>query len=145
MAKNLDITILIDIYGYMLTDKQIDALELYYFDDLSLAEIAENLGITRQGVRDSIKRGEETLIDLEEKLGYLKKIRKYDEFIKNLKEQTKLIIEECKTISFTRGIVARSEAIIGYIDQNSNHFEIEENADAPKESGFKIIKNQTYK
>ncbi len=140
MAKNLDITILIDIYGYMLTEKQKDVLELYYFDDLSLAEIAENLGITRQGVRDSIKRGEETLIDLEEKLGYLKKIRKYDDFIKNLKEQTKLIIEECKTISFTRSIVARSEAIIGYIDQNSNLFEIEENIDAPKESGFKIVK-----
>lgn len=141
MAKNLDITILIDIYGYMLTDKQKEALELYYFEDLSLAEIAENLGITRQGVRDSIKRGEETLFDFEEKLGYLKKIRKYDEFIKNLKEQTKLIIDECKTISFTRGIVARSEAIIGYIDQNSNLFEIEESSEMPKESGFKIIKN----
>lgn len=139
MAKNLDITILIDIYGYMLTDKQKDALELYYFDDLSLAEIAENLGITRQGVRDSIKRGEETLIDLEEKLGYLKKIRKYDDFIRNLKEQTKLIIDECKTISFTRGIVSRSEAIIAYIDQNSNLFDIEENTDAPKESGFKFV------
>ncbi len=139
MAKNLDITILIDIYGYMLTEKQKDALELYYFDDLSLAEIAENLGITRQGVRDSIKRGEETLIDFEEKLGYLKKIRKYDDFIRNLKEQTKLIIDECKTISFTRGIVSRSEAIIAYIEQNSNLFDIEENVDTPKESGFKIV------
>ena len=55
MAKNLEIALLFDFYGEMLTDKQRDVVELYYNDDLSLSEIAENEGITRQGVRDSIK------------------------------------------------------------------------------------------
>ena len=58
MAKDLGITILLDFYGDMLTEKQRDFLGYYYNDDLSLSEIAENEGITRQGVRDSIKRAE---------------------------------------------------------------------------------------
>lgn len=61
MAKNLEIALLFDFYGEMLTDKQRDVVELYYNDDLSLSEIAENEGITRQGVRDSIKRAETQL------------------------------------------------------------------------------------
>ena len=50
MANNVEITILLDFYGDMLTAKQRDFINLYYNDDLSLAEIAENEGITRQGV-----------------------------------------------------------------------------------------------
>lgn len=49
MAKNLEISLLFDFYGDMLTEKQRDVVELYYNDDLSLSEIAENEGITRQG------------------------------------------------------------------------------------------------
>lgn len=56
VAKNMEMAFLCDFYGDMLTDKQRDVMELYYNDDLSLSEIAENAGITRQGVRDSIKR-----------------------------------------------------------------------------------------
>lgn len=70
MAKNLDIIMLLDIYGEMLTQKQRDFLEYYYNDDLSLSEIAENEGITRQGVRDAIKRAEVQLLDMESKLGH---------------------------------------------------------------------------
>lgn len=58
MAKNLEIAVLLDLYGDMLTEKQRDFLGYYYNDDLSLSEIAENEGITRQGVRDAIKRAE---------------------------------------------------------------------------------------
>ncbi len=68
MAKNLKITLLYDIYGDMLTEKQQEVLELYYNEDLSLAEIAEHLGVTRQGVSDSIKRGEHQLLQFEEVL-----------------------------------------------------------------------------
>lgn len=56
MAKNLEVSFLLDFYGEMLTAKQREAVELYYFEDLSLAEIADNQGISRQGVRDAIKR-----------------------------------------------------------------------------------------
>ena len=68
-AKDLNISVLLDFYGQMLTDKQREVVELYYNEDLSLAEIAEHSGITRQGVRDSIKRAENQLQDCEAKLG----------------------------------------------------------------------------
>lgn len=78
MAKNLDVAVLLDFYGGMLTDKQRDVIDLYYNQDLSLSEIAEHEGITRQGVRDSIKRGEVFLFELEDKLGL------FDSYIETL-------------------------------------------------------------
>lgn len=75
MSKNLDITILLDFYGDMLTDKQRSFIGYYYNDDLSLSEIAENEGITRQGVRDAIKRAESQLIAMEERLGLVDKFK----------------------------------------------------------------------
>ena len=69
MGKNLDMTLLLDFYGDMLTDKQRTFISYYYNDDLSLSEIAANEGITRQGVRDAIKRAEAQLVGMEERLG----------------------------------------------------------------------------
>ncbi len=77
--KDLKISLLMDFYGGILTDKQLDALELYYNEDLSLAEIAQHTKITRQGVRDSIKRGEAILLEMEEKLGFYKKYAQVDD------------------------------------------------------------------
>lgn len=74
MANNIEITMLLDLYGEALTQKQRDYLGFYYNDDLSLAEIAENEGITRQGVRDAIKRAEAVLFDMESKLQFSKKL-----------------------------------------------------------------------
>ena len=75
--KDYRISYLLDFYGNILTDKQKDAIDLYYNEDLSLAEIADHVGITRQGVRDAIKRGEETLLEMEEKLGFAEKFEDY--------------------------------------------------------------------
>lgn len=83
MAKNLDIIILIDFYGDMLTEKQHAFLNYYYNDDLSLSEIASNEGITRQGVRDSIKRAESQLFDMEERLGL---VNRFDSMKSGLEE-----------------------------------------------------------
>lgn len=69
MTKDLTMSMLMDFYGQLLTDKQRDTIDLYYNEDLSLSEIAEETGISRQGVRDSIKRGERLLNDYESKLG----------------------------------------------------------------------------
>ena len=60
----------------MLTDKQHEVIDYYYNDDLSLSEIADNQGITRQGVHDSIKRAESQLLDMEERLGLARRFRK---------------------------------------------------------------------
>ena len=71
--KNMEFSVLLDYYGAVLTDKQRAILTEYYDEDLSLAEIAENYGITRQGVRDAIKHGEATLTDMETRLGYARR------------------------------------------------------------------------
>ena len=62
-------TMLFDFYGDLLTDRQKDFYDLYYNDDLSLAEIAEHYDITRQGVHDALTRAEALLTDMEEKTG----------------------------------------------------------------------------
>ena len=67
-AKSIEMVLLFDFYGNMLTDKQKEFFDLYYNHDLSLAEIAENEGITRQGVRDAIVRARNILVEFEENL-----------------------------------------------------------------------------
>ena len=71
--------LLYDFYGDMLTDRQKEFYALYYNEDLSLAEIAENYGITRQGVRDVIVRAEAILTELEDKTGIIKRFHKMQE------------------------------------------------------------------
>lgn len=73
MAKDLKTIQLFDFYGDLLTENQANVIDLYYNEDLSLAEIAEPAGISRQGVRDAIVRGEHQLKEFEEKLGLVKK------------------------------------------------------------------------
>lgn len=70
MRKDLNISFLLDIYGRFLSTKQRELTEYYYNDDLSLSEIAENEGITRQGVCDHIKRAEARLYAWEEECKY---------------------------------------------------------------------------
>ena len=67
--KDLKVSLLMDFYGNLLPEKQLDMMEQYYGEDLSLSEIAENSGITRQGVHDNIKRAAAELKAYEEKLG----------------------------------------------------------------------------
>ena len=75
-----------DFYGELLTQKQKDSLELYYDSDYSLAEIAEDMDISRQGVRDFIKRGEKQLYEFEEKLEMVKKYNNISQNISRLEE-----------------------------------------------------------
>ena len=75
MAKDLENTILFDVYGSLLTEKQRETLEFYYNDDLSLGEISEETGITRQGVMNCIKTSEARLAELEEQMGLVGKFR----------------------------------------------------------------------
>ena len=80
-------SMLLDFYGELLTDKQRECFDLHYNEDLSLAEIAENYGITRQGVRDVIVRAEAILTDLEDKTGLIRRFHamrtQLNEIIKN--------------------------------------------------------------
>ena len=71
--KNLRLACLLDFYGEVLSERKQSVLSLYYNEDLSLAEIAEEIGISRQGVRELIKKAEEELLFFEDKLGLEKK------------------------------------------------------------------------
>ncbi|MDD6478900.1 MAG: sigma factor-like helix-turn-helix DNA-binding protein [Oscillospiraceae bacterium] len=79
MPKDLYVSSLLDVYGYSLNEKQRSVLRCYYDEDLSLSEIAENEGITRQGVADLIKRSEAQLRMLEENCHYCEKFIKLKE------------------------------------------------------------------
>ena len=91
MEKNVQISILLETYGKLLTKKQYQMLDDYYNNDLSLSEIAENENITRQAVRDNLKKGENKLFEYEEKLGIMKKTLLQEQKIANiLSEITKI-------------------------------------------------------
>jgi predicted DNA-binding protein YlxM (UPF0122 family) len=73
--KSLEIGYLLDFYGEMLNERRRTVLDMYYNEDMSLSEIADALGITRQGARDLIKKAGDELLLFEEKLRMAKKFR----------------------------------------------------------------------
>ncbi len=83
--KLVQIALLFDFYGQLLTEKQIEIVDMYYNNDLSLGEISEQQGISRQGVYDTLKRAERTLYQYEEKLGLV------DRFLKQKQNMEKII------------------------------------------------------
>ena len=96
--KKVEVGLLFSFYRNMLTERQAECIELYYNEDLSLAEISEHLGITRQGVRDNIKRGENVLFDVESKLGLAKKflvikekLNHIDDVIKDIEQSPNIM------------------------------------------------------
>jgi predicted DNA-binding protein YlxM (UPF0122 family) len=84
MEDKVKLSILLETYGSLLTEKQRILLDDYYNRDLSLSEIAENNNITRQAVRDNLKKGEKKLFEYEEKLGIMKKNLVQEEQIANI-------------------------------------------------------------
>ena len=119
MSKNLMVTMLMDFYGELLTQKQLTVMRLYYDDDLSLSEIAQQEGITRQGVRDSIKRGELLLFDYENKLGLADKFIKCRQILDNIYNLASNIQSDKITSS---DIQHQAEQIKNYISKSRNLF-----------------------
>ncbi len=76
--KNLQLGYLLDFYGELLSERKRSVMDMYYNEDLSLAEIADEIGISRQGARDIIKKCEDELFFYEEKLGLAKKLREVE-------------------------------------------------------------------
>lgn len=99
--KNLKIGFLLDFYGDILSDRKRTVLDLYYNDDLSLAEIAQEIGISRQGVRELIKKAEEELCFYEERLGLAARFGRVQESAKRLQtllEKNNADEELCRAI-----------------------------------------------
>lgn len=112
MSKNLDISLLLDFYGDMLTSKQREAAELYHNEDLSLAEIAQHLKITRQGVRDSIKRAESQLLDYEDKLGLYARFVEIKEGLDEISELAAGLADFLKRLKLSREATAGANRIV---------------------------------
>lgn len=112
MSKNLEIAILLDFYGEMLTAKQRDMIDLYYNEDLSLGEIAQLEKITRQGVRDSIKRGEDFLYELEEKLQMLRQYREMQKIFRQVESLATEIYRISDTYKYSAKLSNDAKEII---------------------------------
>ena len=80
--KDMKYSLLLDFYGDILSERKREIIELYYNEDLSLAEVSEITGISRQGVRDSVKKTEIELSQLEEKLGLAKRFEDIEKQLK---------------------------------------------------------------
>ena len=89
-------TMLFDFYGELLTDRQKEFFDLYYNEDLSLSEIAENAGISRQGVRDVIVRAEAAMQEIEDKTGIIKRFEAQRPHLEGIAAAA----EEIKTLNY---------------------------------------------
>jgi predicted DNA-binding protein YlxM (UPF0122 family) len=111
MAKNLKMVNLLDFYGSMLTEKQQEVAHLYFDEDLSLSEIAELLGITRQGVRDYVKKIENALSYFEEKLQMAESYEKMQLRAHQIKETIDLLGQYNQKYLFSAELTKRLKLI----------------------------------
>ncbi|NLU52216.1 MAG: YlxM family DNA-binding protein [Clostridiaceae bacterium] len=84
-----EIAVLLDFYGLLLTERQYDIMDLHYNGDLSLGEIASDLGISRQGVYDGIRKAKQALIEYEKRLGLVERFREQEKIIEQALENLK--------------------------------------------------------
>ena len=106
MKKNIEVSLLFDFYGELLKPSGKKAIDLYYNEDLSLAEVADETGITRQGVRDSIKRSEQQLFEFE--LGLFKQFSKLEQGL----DEISALALEIKELSQDTQITELADVII---------------------------------
>ena len=104
-------TMLYDFYGELLTERQKEFFDLYYNEDLSLSEIAENSGISRQGVRDVIVRAEGIMQEVEDKTGL---IRRFLQMRENV-DAISAAAAEIKTINYRQYEDPRIDSLVGDI------------------------------
>ncbi len=119
MAKNLDYAVLLDFYGDLLTEKQRDIMQLYYYEDLSLSEIAENENISRQGVHDAIKHAEQYLDDFEEKIGLFRKTTLFRGIINDIRSCT---VEYSEKYCYQKNISEYTDKILKTIEKSDELF-----------------------
>lgn len=107
MDEILHLTLLYDFYGELLTEKQKQVFELHYQDDLSLTEIGEELSVSRQAVRDQLKRTEKILLDYEEKLGLVSRFQAQKKDVRQMLE----IMEKMETEGLSDTQLRQTEQI----------------------------------
>ena len=124
MGKDLSMCRLLDLYGGLLTDKQRDIMDLYYNDDLSLGEIADHYDISRQGVHDAIKRGDESLAEYEQRLGLLKADEQRRDEIAHFKELALDAFNECNAHRSFRSVAEKIVTQLETFDERLEEYEV---------------------
>ncbi|MGI6735750.1 MAG: YlxM family DNA-binding protein [Anaerovoracaceae bacterium] len=114
MDASIRYSLLFDCYGGLLTRRQQDVVQLYHNENLSLSEIAEEFGISRQGVHDALKNAEAALDGYEEKLGLARTLRRREEAICAIDRQIDAILRDNRT---NRGLTSRLQQVRSIIDQ----------------------------
>lgn len=122
MDKKLTVSLLLDFYGQVLSEKQFHIMDYYYNDDLSLREISEILGITRQGVHDTIKRSEAFLEELEQTLGLYAKWQRLQQQLESIEGAVKEINCENNRLCKNETIKSNCLLIEQAIDDMKNNF-----------------------
>ena len=115
--KNLNISLLLDFYGDILTERQNEMLNMYYNEDCSLAEIADSFSISRQGVRSVLKKSENVLIDMENKLQLASRFMK-------MREKSSEIASELQNINTNINndeISSKIHSLIEQINEMANY------------------------
>ena len=92
--KDMTIPLLMDLYGQVLSERKRDLLDYYYNEDYSLAEIAEITGISRQGIRESVKKSEAELRTLDASLQLVERTQSLERKIAVLREQMRTVLDE---------------------------------------------------
>ena len=108
-------SLLYDFYGVLLTERQREVMELYHEENLSLAEIAAEMGISRQGVHDALKKAEKSLEGYEQKLGLVEKFQKANSSINEIDKRIEKLIKNIEAKSFS-GELTKIKNIIDEID-----------------------------
>ena len=108
-------TMLFDFYGELLTERQKEFYELYYDEDLSLSEIAENYGISRQGVRDVIVRAEAYMTEIEDKTGLVKRFMQRTPHL----ERIEAAADELRRLNDRRDEDSRIAELVTVIEQET--------------------------
>lgn len=122
MDKKLTVSLLLDFYGQVLSEKQFHIMDYYYNDDLSLREISEILGITRQGVHDTIKRSEAFLEELEQSLGLYAKWQRLQQQLESIEGAVEEINCENNRLCKNEAIKSNCLVIEQAIDDMKNNF-----------------------
>lgn len=117
MSKNLDIVPLLDIYSGLLSPKQAEIMDYYYNQDFSLGEISEIVNITRQGVRDSVKRSEEILLEADKAVGVAKIEDEHRKQLVQAKTYALDAFEQCKKISYAKPVADKLITLLMYLDE----------------------------
>ena len=108
-------TMLFDFYGEILTERQKEFFDLYYNEDLSLGEIAENYGISRQGVRDVIVRAEAAMQEIEDKTGLIRRFMLMQPKITAIEEAA----QQIKTINYRQYENSQLDKLVADILENA--------------------------